>query len=117
MPGKSVSCGRAFRQHIPVLAKRNRPPADSRYAACRPQLTASQGTQVERQAILARTRCTRCADGVHGSNAVISAVEASEVCHWIELAVGFYRASQLKRLGLLAKVEEPIQAVLVRISV
>ncbi|GGY17044.1 hypothetical protein GCM10008098_05680 [Rhodanobacter panaciterrae] len=61
MPGKSVSCGRAFRQHIPVLAKRNRPPADSRYAACRPQLTAAQGPRVERRAILARTRCARCA--------------------------------------------------------
>lgn len=52
-----MSRGRAFRQHIPVLAKRNRPPADFRYAAYRPQLTAAQGTQVGRRAILARTRC------------------------------------------------------------
>ena len=44
LPGKFVSRGRAFRQHIPVLAKRNRLPADSRYAACRPRLTAAQGT-------------------------------------------------------------------------
>ena len=29
LPGKSVSRGRAFRQHIHVLAKRDRPPADS----------------------------------------------------------------------------------------
>jgi len=44
LPGKSVSRGRAFRQHIPVLAKRHRHPADARCAACRPRLTAAQGT-------------------------------------------------------------------------
>jgi len=41
MPGKSVRRGRAFRQHIPVLAKRNRHPADARCAACRPRPTAA----------------------------------------------------------------------------
>jgi len=57
LPGKSVSRGRAFRQHIRVLAKRNRHRADSRCAACRPHLTAAQGPRVEQRAILARTRC------------------------------------------------------------
>ena len=117
MPGKSVSWCRAFRQHILVLTKRNRPPADSRYAACRPQLTAAQGPRVERRAILARIRCTRSAEDVSCSNVINSAAEASQVCHRIELAVGFYRAWQLKHSRLLAKVEESIQAVLVRISV
>ena len=56
MGGKSVSRGRAFRQHIHVLAKSSRPPVDSRYAACRPRLTAAQGPRVEQRAILARTR-------------------------------------------------------------
>jgi hypothetical protein len=71
MGGKSVSRGRAFRQHIPVLTKRNRlratapalpqlrhpcrRHADSRYAACRPRLTAAQRPRVERRAIVART--------------------------------------------------------------
>ena len=55
LPNKSVSRGRAFRQHIRVLAKRNRPPADSRCAACRPRLTAAQGPRVEQRAILTRT--------------------------------------------------------------
>ncbi len=55
MGGKSVSRGRAFRQHIPVLAKRSRPPVDSRCAACRPRLTAAQGPRVEQRAIVART--------------------------------------------------------------
>jgi energy-coupling factor transporter ATP-binding protein EcfA2 len=59
MPGNSVSWGRAFRQHIPVLAKRNRLPADSLYAACRPQLTAAQRSRVKQRTILACTRC-RC---------------------------------------------------------
>ena len=55
LPGKSVSRGRAFRQHIRVLAKRSRHPVDSRYAACRPRLTAAQGPRVEQRAIVART--------------------------------------------------------------
>jgi len=55
MGGKSVSRGRAFRQHIHVLAKRHRHPADSRGAACRPRLTAAQGPRVEQRAIVART--------------------------------------------------------------
>ena len=60
LPGKSVSRGRAFRQHIHVLAKRHRHRAtapalpqlrhpcrrhvDARCAACRPRLTAAQGS-------------------------------------------------------------------------
>jgi len=56
LSGKSVSRGRAFRQHIHVLSKRNRHPVGSRCAACRPRLTAAQGTPVEQRAILARTR-------------------------------------------------------------
>ena len=55
LSGKSVSRGRAFRQHIHVLAKRHRHPADARCAACRPRLTAAQGPRVEQRAILART--------------------------------------------------------------
>src|SRR6185312_15881116 len=56
MPGKSVRRGGAFRQHIHVLAKRNRHRADSPCGACRPHLTAAQGPRVEQRAILARTR-------------------------------------------------------------
>src|SRR6185437_2206953 len=48
-PAKSVSRGRAFRQHIRVLAKRSRPPVDSRCAACRPRLTAAQGSEGHEQ--------------------------------------------------------------------
>ena len=40
---KCVRWGRAFRQHIRVLAKRNRHRADSPFGACRPHLTAAQG--------------------------------------------------------------------------
>ena len=61
LSGKSVRRGRAFRQHIHVLAKRSRPPVDSRCAACRPRLTAAQGPRVEQRAILARTRCAAAA--------------------------------------------------------
>ena len=57
MPGKSVRRGGAFRQHIHVLAKRNRHRADSPCGACRPHLTAAQGPRVEQRTILARTRC------------------------------------------------------------
>ena len=72
LPGKCVSRGRAFRQHIPVPAQRHRlratapaltqlghpcpRHADARCAACRPRLTATQGARVEQLAILARTR-------------------------------------------------------------
>jgi hypothetical protein len=54
LPGKSVSRGRAFRQHIHVLSKRHRHPADARCAACRPRLTAAQGPRVKQRAIVAR---------------------------------------------------------------
>jgi hypothetical protein len=55
MGGKSVSRGRAFRQGILPWRKGVDIPVDSRYAACRPRLTAAQGPRVEQQAILART--------------------------------------------------------------
>jgi len=61
LPGKSVSRGRAFRQHIHVLAKRHRHPADAPFGACRPRLTAAQGSREERRAIVARTRCAAAA--------------------------------------------------------
>jgi hypothetical protein len=72
MPGKSVSWCRAFRQHILVLAKRNRLPADSPCGAYRPQLTAAQGPRVERRAILARTRCAyRAGEGELTTSAIL----------------------------------------------
>ena len=49
MGEKSVSRGRAFRRHIRVPAKRHRPPVDARFAACRPRLTAAQGTRQSRE--------------------------------------------------------------------
>ena len=49
MPGKYVSRWRAFRRHIRVPAKRHRPPVDARFAACRPRLTAAQGTRQSRE--------------------------------------------------------------------
>jgi hypothetical protein len=54
MGGKSVSRGRAFRQGILPWRKGADIPVGSRYAACRPQLTAAQGPRVEQRAILAR---------------------------------------------------------------
>ena len=56
MPGKSVSRRRAFRQGILPWRKGVDIPVDSRYAACRPRLTAAQGPRVEQRSILARTR-------------------------------------------------------------
>src|SRR5690348_1139003 len=56
MPNKSVSRGRAFRQGILPWRKGVDIPVDSRYAACRPRLTAAQGPRVEQRAILARVR-------------------------------------------------------------
>ena len=44
LPGKSVSRGRAFRTGILPVRKGVDIPVDSRYAACRPRLTAAQGT-------------------------------------------------------------------------
>jgi hypothetical protein len=44
MGGKSVSRGRAFRTGILPVRKGVDIPVDSRYAACRPRLTAAQGT-------------------------------------------------------------------------
>jgi hypothetical protein len=55
LPGKSVSRGRAFRQGILPWRKGADIPVDSRYAACRPRLTAAQGPRVEQRAIVART--------------------------------------------------------------
>jgi len=43
LPGKSVSRGRAFRQGILPWRKGADIPVGSRYAACRPRLTAAQG--------------------------------------------------------------------------
>jgi len=51
--GKSVSRGRAFRQGILPWRKGVDLLVDSRYAACRPRLTAAQGPRVEQQAIVA----------------------------------------------------------------
>jgi hypothetical protein len=53
--------GPGFSNGHPARAKRSRPPVDSRYAACRPRLTAAQGPRVEQRAILARTRCATAA--------------------------------------------------------
>jgi hypothetical protein len=55
MGGKSVSRGRAFRTGILPVRKGVDILVDSRYAACRPRLTAAQGPRVEQRAILART--------------------------------------------------------------
>jgi hypothetical protein len=55
MGGKSVSRGRAFRQGILPWRKGADIPVGSRYAACRPRLTAAQGPRVEQRAIVART--------------------------------------------------------------
>jgi hypothetical protein len=55
LPGKSVSRGRAFRTGILPVRKGVDIPVDSRFAACRPRLTAAQGPQVEQRAIVART--------------------------------------------------------------
>jgi len=65
LPGKSVSRGRAFRTGILPVQKGVDIPVDSRFAACRPRLTAAQGPRVERRAILARTRWKA---ERHGSN-------------------------------------------------
>jgi len=65
LPGKSVSRGRAFRTGILPVRKGVDIPVDSRFAACRPRLTAAQGPRVERRAILARTRWKA---ERHGSN-------------------------------------------------
>jgi hypothetical protein len=61
MGGKSVSPGRAFRQGILPWRKGADIPVGSRFAACRPRLTAAQGPRVEQRAILARTRCATAA--------------------------------------------------------
>ncbi|MGN6705034.1 MAG: hypothetical protein ACTHJO_03165 [Rhodanobacter sp.] len=55
LPGKSVSRGRAFRAGILPARKGIDISVDARYAACRPRLTAAQGTPVEQRAIVART--------------------------------------------------------------
>jgi hypothetical protein len=55
LPNKSVSRGRAFRQGILPWRKGADIPVGSRYAACRPRLTAAQGPRVEQRAIVART--------------------------------------------------------------
>src|SRR5690348_7878641 len=55
LPGKSVSRGRAFRQHIHVLAKRHRHPCRCPLRGLSSPLTAAQGPRVEQRAILART--------------------------------------------------------------
>ncbi len=72
MPSKFVSWGRAFRQHIgqPLLrclnsdihavacpGEKEPTSMSTPLQACRPHLTAAQGPQVERRAILTRTRC------------------------------------------------------------
>jgi hypothetical protein len=58
IPGRQVrEPGPGFSNGLPARAKRSRPPVDSRYAACRPRLTAAQGPRVEQRAILARTWC------------------------------------------------------------
>ena len=61
LPNKSVSRGRAFRTGILPVRKGADIPVGSRYAACRPRLTAAQGPRVEQRAILARTRCATAA--------------------------------------------------------
>jgi len=55
LPGKSVSRGRAFRAGIVPARKGVAIPGNARCAACRPRLTAAQGTPVEQRAIVART--------------------------------------------------------------
>jgi hypothetical protein len=53
--------GPGFSNGHPARAKRSRRPVDSRYAACRPRLTAAQGPRVEQRAILARDQCSTAA--------------------------------------------------------
>jgi hypothetical protein len=55
LPGKSVRPGRAFGQGNLPWRKGADIHVDSRYAACRPRLTAAQGPRVKQRAILART--------------------------------------------------------------
>ena len=67
-----MSRARAFRRYLPVPAKRHRLPADARFAACRPRLTAAQGarqsSEPSRLALGAQPRsgCKSTAQSAHG---------------------------------------------------
>ena len=87
VPGKSVSRGRAFRQHIPVLAKRNRHRADSPCGAYRPRLTAAQGPP-------GRAACHPGPHSVRNRCAVARAEEPTSRTLMLELAVFFMQRTQ-----------------------
>jgi hypothetical protein len=55
LPGKSVSRGRAFRQHIHVLAKRHRHPCRCPLRGLSTPTHRRTGAPVEQRAIVART--------------------------------------------------------------
>jgi len=55
LPGKSVSRGRAFRQHIHVLAKRHRHPCRCPLRGLSSPTHRRTGARVEQRAIVART--------------------------------------------------------------
>jgi hypothetical protein len=61
LPVKSVSRGRAFRQHIHVLAKRHRHPCRCPLRGLSTPTHRRTETPVEQRAILARTRCATAA--------------------------------------------------------
>ena len=80
--------GPGFSNGHPARAKRSRRPVDSRYAACRPRLTAAQGPRVEQRAILARTRCATDARRRNGRSSMLRFVYSLASAYLIGDGVG-----------------------------